>query len=226
MHGLGEYSGRAGRERLVQAVDQPVHRAGAQVDQAGQAQQGDQGREQGQEPVVGQAPGGHAAAVAHEFLAGPLDACRASRSCPVPAACPGRQTPRSAAGSSRFLPCGGLPSRAVPALWLGHVGLLGGLLAFVARPDAGEFASALGGAAVDSGLDHGEDRALQGGGQQHFPPAPLGVGGLGRVIFRADDLPDFLEDRAGQYPAEHADQHAHRLVPQLDHRLLHRRITR
>jgi hypothetical protein len=38
--------------------------------------------------------------------------------------------------------------------------------AFVAGPDAGELACAFGGAAVDSRLDEGEGRALQGVGNQ------------------------------------------------------------
>jgi len=41
--------------------------------QAGQAQQSYQGREQGQELVVGQAPGHHGAAIGHELLTAALE---------------------------------------------------------------------------------------------------------------------------------------------------------
>jgi hypothetical protein len=42
--------------------------------------------------------------------------------------------------------------------------ILSGLRALLTRPHAGELARALGGGAVDSGLDHREDRALHAGG--------------------------------------------------------------
>jgi hypothetical protein len=42
--------------------------------------------------------------------------------------------------------------------------LLSGWLVAFTRPHAGELARALGGGAVDSGLDHREDRALYAGG--------------------------------------------------------------
>ena len=51
-------------------------------------------------------------------------------------------------------------------------------LAFTAGPDPCELARFLGGGAVDSGLDHCEYRALQTGGEQDLPPAPLFIGGL------------------------------------------------
>jgi hypothetical protein len=73
LHCLGKDRGRPGRQRLVQAIDQPVHRPGPEVQQAGQAEQGDQRREQGEEPVVGEASRGHGAAVADELLACALD---------------------------------------------------------------------------------------------------------------------------------------------------------
>ncbi|HTZ24598.1 MAG TPA: hypothetical protein VMC83_11465 [Streptosporangiaceae bacterium] len=65
--GLAEYRGRPRLQRLVQPVDQPVHGAGSHVHEAGQAQQRDQGREEREEPVIGQAAGRHAAAVPHEL---------------------------------------------------------------------------------------------------------------------------------------------------------------
>src|SRR5271166_4491020 len=63
----------AGRQRLVEAPDQLVHGALADTYQARHAEQGDEGREQGQEPVIGQAARGHAAPVAGELLAGALE---------------------------------------------------------------------------------------------------------------------------------------------------------
>ena len=71
--GLAEHVRGAGGQRLGQAVDQVLHHAGVEVDQLGQAEQGDQGREQRQEPVVGQAARGHAAPVGDELLPGPLE---------------------------------------------------------------------------------------------------------------------------------------------------------
>jgi hypothetical protein len=94
-----------------------------------------------------------------------------------------------------------------------------------AWPDTGEPAGALGRAAVDRGLDHGEDRALERGSQQDFPPAPLRVSGLRRVLFPGGHLPDPLENRSGYHSAKDADQHAYRLIQELDHRRLHRAIT-
>src|SRR6516164_10203497 len=100
-------------------------------------------------------------------------------------------------------------------------GRLVGLLAFIAGPFSYERARRLGGAAINGGLDHGENRALQRGGQQDLPPARPLVGGLRRGISPADDLPDPLEDQAGEQAAQHAGDQVHRLVQQLDHRLPH-----
>src|SRR5215469_5963722 len=98
-------------------------------------------------------------------------------------------------------------------------GRLAGLLAFIARRDPGELARRLGGAAVKGSLDHREYRAMQRGGQQDRPPPLLFVGGLRRVISPADDLPDLLEDQAGEQAAQRAGDQVHLLVQQLDHRL-------
>src|SRR5215469_12020635 len=98
-------------------------------------------------------------------------------------------------------------------------GRLAGLLAFIARRDPGELARRLGGAAVKGSLDHREYRAMQRGGQQDHPPPLLLVGGLRRVISPADDLPDLLEDQAGEQAAQRAGDQVHLLVQQLDHRL-------
>ena len=49
-----------------------LHRAGAQVHQAGQAEQGDRGREQRKEPVIGQAGRGQGAPVSGELPGGAL----------------------------------------------------------------------------------------------------------------------------------------------------------
>jgi hypothetical protein len=72
--------------------------------------------------------------------------------------------------------------------------LLAFLLALLPGPDPGHHARALGGATVDRRLDQAEDRALQRGGGQDLPPAPVGVGGLGSIVFTEGDLPDLLED--------------------------------
>src|SRR6266496_4457463 len=79
--GLAEDGRGALRQRRLQAMDQMLHHGRADVQQAGQAEQGDEGREQRQEPVVGQAARGHGAPVEgellHRALEGVLPACPA-----------------------------------------------------------------------------------------------------------------------------------------------------
>jgi hypothetical protein len=71
--GLAEDPRGAGGQCLFQSAYHVLHRPGANVHQAGQAEQGDQRREQRQEPVVGQAARGHAALVGGEPLPGALE---------------------------------------------------------------------------------------------------------------------------------------------------------
>src|ERR1700748_310209 len=75
---LAEDARGALRQRRLQAVHQMLHHGRTDVQQAGQAEQGDEGREQRQEPVVGQAARGHGAPVQavllHRALEGVLPA--------------------------------------------------------------------------------------------------------------------------------------------------------
>lgn len=89
-------------------------------------------------------------------------------------------------------PCG-VPHAAISAM----VTPLLGWLPFLARPHAGELVRACRRGPVDSGPDRGEDRALQGGSQQDFPPAAFGIGSAGRIVLLRGDLPDPLEDHSG-----------------------------
>ena len=57
-----------------------MDRVRVEAHQAGQAEQGDEGRKQGQEPVVGQGGRGHAAPVGDELLRGPLQRVLPARS--------------------------------------------------------------------------------------------------------------------------------------------------
>src|ERR1700754_681834 len=85
------------------------------------------------------------------------------------------------------------------------------------RPPPGEPLHARRAAAVDGGLDQGEDRALERGGGQHLGPAAVLVGGVGGVVVAGDPLPDLLEDHAGQAAGRDAEQHTNRFVRELAH---------
>src|SRR5487761_1265072 len=76
-----------------------------------------------------------------------------------------------------------------------------------------------GGAAVERGLDYREDGALDRRGDQDLGPAAVGVGRRRGFFLVRRDLPDPLEDRAGEDAAKHADAHADRLIEQLSHEL-------
>jgi len=64
-----------------------------------------------------------------------------------------------------------IAERGTGVCWLRPGSWLAGLLAFIAWPDPQELAYPLGCAAVSSGLDQREYRALHAGGQQDLPPA-------------------------------------------------------
>src|SRR5205814_4760167 len=72
------------------------------------------------------------------------------------------------------------------------------------RAGSGQLAAGLQRAALNGGLDCGEQRALQSGGGQHFFPAALRVGRLGRFFFAGDELPQLLEQAPGERPGDHA----------------------
>src|SRR3954453_8283538 len=88
----------------------------------------------------------------------------------------------------------------------------------VPGPDTEVLAGTLGRTAVHGRLDQADDGTLDGGGDEHFAPPALGVGGFGRFVFSGGQLPDLLENRRGQDPAEHADEQAQRLEQQFGHR--------
>src|SRR5215475_11282735 len=74
------------------------------------------------------------------------------------------------------------------------------MLAFIAWPDPQQLAYPLGCAAVNSGLDQCEYRALHAGGQQDLPPALPRVSGFGRVISRPMILQTLLKIRPASMP--------------------------
>jgi hypothetical protein len=84
-------------------------------------------------------------------------------------------------------------------------------------PGAGELAGSGRGAAVERGLHHREDGALERRGDQDLGPAAAGVGCRRSFVLARRHPPDLLEDRAGDHTAKHADQHADRLIQQLAH---------
>ena len=58
-----------------------------------------------------------------------------------------------------------------------------------------------------------DDRALQHGGEQDLPPAPVGVGSLGSIVFAEVNLPDLLEDGPGKHWPALWHQATHPAVP-------------
>ena len=226
MDGLAEDVRRAGRQRLVQ----PARPAGARCwTRCGSGWPGRAGRSgPGTGPGTSGRPGSRRSCCTGRgrISCRSASGCCASRPRPVPAACPGRQRPRSAAGSSRFP--AGCGSRLAPcsAVRLGH--------GHASLPDC--WPSSPGQTPVSLRVPSAAPRSTAALTTAKIAPCSAaasrtsrqprrGVGGLGRVVFPPDDLPDPLEDGAGEHPAQHADQHAHRLVQQLDHRLLHHLIS-
>jgi hypothetical protein len=108
----------------------------------------------------------------------------------------------------------------------GQLALASGLLAIVTRPDAYQLSYIRCSAAVGSGLDHDQNRALQADGQQDLPLTAPRIGGLRSLVFSGGDLSDPAEDHSRKHAADHADDHAHRLVKQLDHGCLIRAASR
>jgi hypothetical protein len=66
------------------------------------------------------------------------------------------------------------------------------------RPLACGFAYAFSAGPVDGGLHDGEDRPLDGRGEQDFAPAAVFVGGVRRVIVVTHNFPHLLESQSGE----------------------------
>ena len=74
-------------------------------------------------------------------------------------------------------------------------------------------------AAVDRGPDHREDRALQRGGGKDLAPASPGIAGVWRLVLARRELPQLLDDRAGQHPSQQAGKQTQALKQQVPHLL-------
>src|SRR3954469_13765082 len=100
----------------------------------------------------------------------------------------------------------------------------------VAGPGAGELGEAPGAAPADQGLDHGDDRAAQGGGEEDLAQPVLALHRGRGVVLACDLLPDQLEDRRGDRAGHQAPDQPDRTVGDLGalaHRfLLHTTIPR
>src|SRR5205085_10618062 len=70
---------------------------------------------------------------------------------------------------------------------------------------------------IDQSLAAAEHRALGRGGDDDLAPALALVRRLGCLVLVSDGLPHPLEDRAGDQPAEDADEQAEGLVDQARH---------
>src|SRR3954470_5795955 len=109
-------------------------------------------------------------------------------------------------------------------VWTMGIVLFSGDGRSVARPGAGELGEAPGAAPADQGLDHGDDRAAQGGGEEDPAQPVLALHGGGGIVLVRDLLPDQLEDRRGDRAGHQAPDQPDRTVGDLGalaHRFLH-----